>query len=87
MIDISEKTFGLYKRGIIKEILQLDTIDARLDNDETYLYLSAAECFIGITISEIKAVSDDPHTYSIRTNNAWVTIYKTVKSIHVSIHI
>ena len=91
MMDISvtgqETTISPLMLEQICNILKLDTIESGLNDSKTSLYVSSGDCFIGIEISTIKEISESDTTYSIRSNNTWITIWKRVRHIHISIHI
>jgi len=74
-------------REQICNILKLDTIESGLNDSKTSLFVSSdvTKCFISIDISTIKEISESDTTYSIKTDNTWVTIWKSVRHIHISI--
>ena len=72
-------------KEIISKILELNNINARLDEQKEHLYLSGIESFVGVTIDKIKMAEETDSCFTIRTSSVWITVYKTVKSIHISV--
>jgi hypothetical protein len=72
-------------KEIISKILELNNIDARLDEQKEHLYLSGIESFVGVTIDKIKIAEEKEGYFTLRTSNVWITVYKTVRSIHISV--
>jgi hypothetical protein len=72
-------------KEIISKIIELDNIDARLDEQEEHLYLNGVESFVGVTIDKIKIAEERESYFTIRTSNVWITVYKNVRSVHISV--